>query len=195
MIFLMMAAHDTTTITTTAVTYYLAKHPEWQARAREESLALGTDLPDIAALEGLSALDLVMKESLRLVAPVPGLMRMAVKDTSIEGYYIPKGTIVSGNPLTNHYDPAYWSNPHDFDPERFNETRREDKSHRHAWIPFGGGAHKCIGLIFGTLEVKAILHELLLRYEWSVPSDYEVRWDGTSLPIPVDGLPITFTRR
>ena len=36
MIFLMMAAHDTSTITATAITYYLAKHPEWQEKARAE---------------------------------------------------------------------------------------------------------------------------------------------------------------
>ena len=41
MIFLMMAAHDTTTITSTAAAYYLAKHPEWQDRARAETFAAG----------------------------------------------------------------------------------------------------------------------------------------------------------
>jgi cytochrome P450 len=78
----------------------------------------------------------------------------------------------------------------DFDPERFNTERREDKSHRYAWMPFGGGAHKCIGLHFGTLEVKALLHEMLRAYRWSVPSDYTARWDYVSLPVPVDGLPV-----
>ena len=41
MIFLMMAAHDTSTITAAAAAYFLAKHPEWQERARAESDALG----------------------------------------------------------------------------------------------------------------------------------------------------------
>ena len=42
MIFLLMAAHDTSTITLTTMAYYLAKNPEWQDRCRDESLALGT---------------------------------------------------------------------------------------------------------------------------------------------------------
>ena len=46
------------------------------------------------------------------------------------------------------------------------------------------GAHKCIGMQFGTLEVKAILHQMLRTYTWTVPNDYHVRWDNTSLPIP-----------
>ena len=49
MIFLLMAAHDTTTITITAMAYYLAKHPEWQDRCRAESLRLGDEPPDLAA--------------------------------------------------------------------------------------------------------------------------------------------------
>ena len=45
MIFLMMAAHDTTTSTLTSLTYELARHPEWQERVRAESRALGEEQP------------------------------------------------------------------------------------------------------------------------------------------------------
>ncbi|MDX6553200.1 MAG: hypothetical protein QOH74_1688 [Gaiellales bacterium] len=190
MIFLMMAAHDTTTITGSAAAYYLAKHPEWQERARAESLALGDEIPGIEALDRLETLDLVMKEALRLVAPVPTMARMTIKDTEVLGQYLPAGTLVGISPTANHFDANCWTNPMDFDPERFNTERREDKSHRYAWMPFGGGAHKCIGLHFGTLEVKALLHEMLRAYRWSVPSDYTARWDYVSLPVPVDGLPV-----
>jgi cytochrome P450 len=192
MIFLMMAAHDTSTITTAAVTYFLAKHPEWQDRARQESLALGEGPVDIDALERLSALDMVIKESLRLVAPVPLVMRRTVKPAEVEGHFIPADTLVAVAPAVNHFDPACWTNPDDFDPGRFEPGRAEDKSHRNAWIPFGGGAHKCIGMHFGILEVKAILHEMLRTHRWTVAADYQVRWDNTSLPVPVDGLPVQF---
>lgn len=195
MIFLMMAAHDTTTITSSAMAYYLAKHPEWQERARAESLALGDDVPDIAAVEKLETLDLVMKEALRLVAPVPSLTRQTVKDTDVLGHYIPAGTLVGVSPTVNHFTPECWTNPFAFDPERFAEPRREDKSHRMAWMPFGGGAHKCIGLHFGGLEVKLLMHELLRAYRWSVPESYTARWDYVSLPVPADGLPVHLTRR
>ncbi|MQA07661.1 MAG: cytochrome P450 [Pseudonocardiaceae bacterium] len=195
MIFLMMAAHDTSTITTSVAAYYLAKHPEWQERAREESLALGDEPPDIDALERLHTLDLVIKESLRLLAPVPSYMRRTVADTEVLGHYIPKGALTIVSPAVNHFDPDCWTNPDDFDPDRFSAARREDKSHRYAWIPFGGGAHKCIGMHFGTLEVKTLLHEMLRTHRWSVPDGYTARWDFTSLPIPIDGLPIVLEPR
>ena len=95
MIFLMMAAHDTSTITATAMAFYFAKHPEWQARAREESLALGTSQPTIEQLDSLTTLDLVFKEAMRLVAPVPALVRRTTADTALLGRFIPKGTIVN----------------------------------------------------------------------------------------------------
>ncbi|MEO5873979.1 MAG: cytochrome P450, partial [Streptosporangiaceae bacterium] len=65
MIFVLMAAHDTTTITMTTMAYYLAKNPEWQERCRAESRALGKQELDFADLDRLPSLDLVMKESLR----------------------------------------------------------------------------------------------------------------------------------
>src|SRR3954467_15599304 len=57
MIFLMMAAHDTSTITTSAVLAALAAHPEWQERAREQSMAIDGDLT-LDTLDSLSVLDL-----------------------------------------------------------------------------------------------------------------------------------------
>ncbi|RZS34405.1 cytochrome P450 [Herbihabitans rhizosphaerae] len=195
MIFLMMAAHDTSTITTTAAMYYLALHPEWQDAVREESLAAGDEPLDVDGVESLRALDLVVREALRLVAPVPWLLRKTVADTQLCGYYVPADTLVTIYPGINHLLPEYWTHPEWFDPERFSEERREDKSHRYAWMPFGGGVHKCIGMMFGTLEVKTLLHELVRRYTWSVPPGYRVRWDPMALPRPVDGLPVRLRRR
>jgi cytochrome P450 len=195
MIFLMMAAHDTVTIACTAAAYHLARHTDWQDRARAESLRLGDEPPDLEALDQLHALDLVIKESLRLVSPVPNLARRTLTDTEVLGHYVPAGTLVSINMAGSHFAPECWTDPYAFDPERFDEPRREDRSHRYAWMPFGGGVHKCIGLHFGVLEVKALLHEMLRTYRWTIPEDYRARWDHTSLPVPVDGLPVTLARR
>ncbi|MBH0781672.1 cytochrome P450 [Nocardia bovistercoris] len=195
MIFLLLAAHDTSTTTATVAAYFLGKHPEWQRRAREESLALGADAPDVAALDSLTALDLVIKESMRLVAPVPFIMRKAVADTDIAGYFVPAGTNVLLGAVANHYLPEYWTDPWKFDPDRFGPERREDRSHRYAWMPFGAGVHKCIGMYFATYEVKAMLHAMLCRYDWDFPAGYEMPWQMSALPFPKDGVPITLRPR
>ncbi|MFG1856547.1 cytochrome P450 [Actinomadura geliboluensis] len=194
MIFALMAAHDTTTITLTTMSYYLAKFPEWQERLREESLGLGKPQPAYADLDAFTGIDMVMKESLRLLPPVPALPRKVVKDTSILGYHVPAGTMVVVPMLSNHHMPQWWADPERFDPERFSPERREDKAHKYAWAPFGGGAHKCIGLYFAGMQVKTILHQVLQRYRWSVPARYEWPLDTTSLPSPKDGLPVRLDR-
>jgi cytochrome P450 len=190
MIFVLMAAHDTSTITMTTMAYYLARNPEWQERLREESLALDKPVLKFEDLEKLTTLDLVIKEALRLVAPVPALPRRTVKDTEVLGFHIPKDTFVFLPTLTNHYLEEYWPDPEKFDPGRFAEDRREDKVHHYAWQPFGGGVHKCIGLHFAGMQIKSVLHQVLQRYRWSVPDGYEWPLDTTSLPSPKDGLPV-----
>ncbi|EKF74095.1 cytochrome P450 [Alcanivorax hongdengensis A-11-3] len=194
MIFLMMAAHDTTTITLSTLFYHLAKNPDWQQRLREESRALGKDCIDYDDLASLEGITLCMKEALRLCAPVPSLPRRTVRDVSYNGYFIPAGTFINVVPYFTHYMEEYWPEPERFDPERFSEARREDKVHPYAWVPFGGGAHKCIGLHFAEMQVKAILHQVLLNYRWDVPQGYEMPLDTTSLPVPADGLPVRLRR-
>ena len=190
MIFTLMAAHDTSTITVTMMGYYLAKHPEWQERLRAESEALGKDEIGYDDLESLPAMDLVFKETLRMNAPVGTLARQTIQDTEIDGYYVPEGTkLMLGIHPTQRMEP-WWRNPDTFDPERFSDERREDASHKYAWVPFGGGVHKCIGMHFGSMEIKAIMHQLLLRNSWSIPVGYEPVMDYGTGPFPGDGLPI-----
>lgn len=62
--------------------------------------------------------------------------------------------------------------------------------HKYAWSPFGGGAHRCLGMYFSGAEIKTVLHHLLLRYRWHVPADYVAPMNFTSLPFPNDGQPI-----
>ncbi len=190
MIFTLMAAHDTSTITVTMMGYYLAKHPTWQDRVRAESQALGKAAIGYEDLDALPAMDLVFKETLRMSAPVGTLARQAVKDTEIDGRYVPEGTkLMLGIYATQRMEP-WWRDPDTFDPERFTDARREDASHKYAWVPFGGGVHKCIGMHFGSMEVKAIMHQLLLRNSWRIPPGYEPVFDYGTGPFPGDGLPI-----
>ncbi|MFL6160059.1 MAG: cytochrome P450 [Marmoricola sp.] len=191
MIFLLMAAHDTTTITMSSMAYYLAKNPEWQEKARAEAMSIGDDYD---AITGSDLLERTMKEAMRLCSPVPSMPRVATRETSINGYRIPEGAFVTVSPFYNHHDPQCWPDPFTFDPDRFAEPRREDHNHRMAFQAFGGGVHKCIGMYFAGVQVRAIFHELLRTYRWSVPDDYEWPLDLVALPFPRDRLPVTLEK-
>lgn len=191
LIFLMMAADDAVTATVTAMAYRLAANPDWQERVRDESARLGDGPVDIEALEKLESLDLVMNESLRLDTPLTFTVRQAVRDTALLGHYLPRGMNVVTWPSVNHRLPELWTEPEKFDPNRFLPPRAEHKRHRYAFAPWGGGAHKCIGMVFSQLEVKTIMHRLVRRYRLELPHPgYRARWDYGGLPVPTDGMPI-----
>jgi cytochrome P450 len=191
MIFLLMAAHDTSTSTLTTMAYYLARHPEWQERCRAESRALDPGPVGYADLDRLVSLDLVMKESMRLVTPVPAIARRANRDTELLGYRIQAGDYLAVRIWGLHHMSELWADPERFDPERFAEHRREDRVHRYAYMPFGNGVHKCIGMYFGGMEIKATMHQLLQRWRLAVAPGYEMPIDWVSLPRPKDGLPLS----
>lgn len=195
MIFTMMAAHDTSTITVAMMAYYLAKHPEWQERLRAEADALGKDAIGYEDVDALPLMDLAFKETLRMNAPVSMLARKAIRDTEIDGYFVPEGSTVTVGIYTSQRLEPWWNDPDTFDPERFTPERAEDSSHKYAWTPFGGGVHKCIGMHFGSMEVKAILYQLLRSRRWTVRAGYEPPIDFGTGPFPGDGLPVTLMPR
>ncbi len=193
MIFLLMAAHDTSTITVSTMMLHLGQHPEWQQRCRDEAMAL-PEYPTMTQLDAMTSINMVMKESLRLVPPVPVLARKTVKETEVLGHRIPAGRLVSVMLHLSHHMDELWTDPEAFDPERFSADRREDKVHRYAWEPFGGGVHKCLGMFFAGAEVATIMHHLLRRYSWTVDPAYRTPLNYHSLPFPKDGQPIHLTR-
>lgn len=191
MIFLMMAAHDTTTSTLCSLTYELAKNPQWQERLREESLAQGSgaiSFDEVPALEGFG---LVMKETLRRYPPLPVIPRVATASFEFKGFRIPKNAMVVISPIHTHHMPEWWDDPHRFDPSRFGPGRLEQERHTHAWVPFGGGPHMCLGFRFAELQVAALVHQLLQRFRITVPEGYEMPVQQAPISKPRDGLPIT----
>jgi cytochrome P450 len=190
MVFLMMAAHDTTTSTLTSLTYELAAHPEWQERIRAESFALGDPHPDLDALDRLECLTLAIQETLRRYPPLPVIPRTTLGEFEWAGYTIPAGTMVVVSPIHTHYMPEWWDAPERFDPERFGPARAEQERHTHSWIPFGGGTHMCIGRRFAEAQVRLVVHQLVRRYRWSVPDGYRMPVQQAPISKPVDGLPI-----
>jgi cytochrome P450 len=192
MVFVMMAAHDTSTSTLSTAIYYLAKHPEWQERLRKQSLALPDEL-SLDELEQLEEHSWVMDESLRLHPPLPFMPRVTVTETEFAGYRIPAGILAGFAPLVVHRDPRHWTRPNTFDPERFSSDRAEHKTHPYAFAPFGGGRHLCVGKRFGQLEIRSTIHQMLKKIRWSVPEGYEMPFQFMPIGKPRDGLPVRLT--
>jgi cytochrome P450 len=196
MSFLMMAAHDTLTSSLSSFVYFLTVHREWQHRLREEirklGLAKGEPLP-YERLNELPLTEMAFKESLRLIPPVPALPRCALRDTEFAGFRIPAGVAVSINPLFTHHMPDVWPDPEKFDPLRFTEEASRAR-HKYAFVPFGGGAHMCIGLHFAYMQAKCFAFHLLTTAEVSAPPNYQPDWQLWPIPKPRDGMQVKLTK-
>ncbi len=195
MIFLMMAAHDTITSSATSLVWLLAKHPEWQDKLRAEALAITGGAGRPVAYQDLSKLELTemaFKESLRLIPPVPSTPRRALKEFTFGGFCIPAGTQVGISAAAVHVMEEYWPDPLKFDPLRFLPAEVANR-HKYAWVPFGGGAHMCLGLHFAYMQVKILMAQILTRYQIEIEPGYAPKWQPWPIPKPRDGLVVKFT--
>lgn len=192
MSFLMMAAHDTLTSSLTSFVGELAAHPEWQQQLRDEVKGLGIEANDPSSIDNLEKMplsEMAFKEALRLKPPVPSMPRRAVRDFSFRGYDIPAGAAVGVNPLYTHHMPEIWPDPDRFDPLRFTDEAQRNR-HRFAWVPFGGGAHMCLGLHFAYMQAKTFARHLLQNVEVSLEPGYSADWQMWPIPKPRDGLKV-----
>jgi len=151
---LFMAGHETTANTLTWLLFLLAQNDEVDSRAA------------LAARDGdRDYLARVVKEVLRLYPPAWIIGREALRDVTLsDGSHIPAGTTVFMVPLLLHRKPQFFKNPEAFEPERW----LEEEPPPFAYIPFGGGARRCIGDEFALRETTIVLETLLQRYRFEL---------------------------
>ncbi|MDY8136236.1 cytochrome P450 [Aquimarina sp. 2201CG5-10] len=197
LIFILMAAHDTTASTQTSFCYFLAKYPEWQNKLRTEARLFYKEHKDdfkVKDLRKLEHLNLALKETLRMFPPLVSIGRVATKELEYKGYQLQKGTQVSIDIDQNHHNPEVWSCPGSFDPDRFSKERSEHTKCPYTYTPFGAGSHYCIGFAFAEMQIKYVISQLLLTHEWSVPENYEMPVKPVPLQVPEDGLPVSMKK-
>ena len=194
--FTIAASFDALSSATVSTLYYLARDRVWQERVRSELCRnIGSAARiGLAELQACQESEWAVKEALRLNAAAPVLWRRALRDTSFAGHSIPAGTVTGVNPMLTHLLPAIWSEPDRYNPERFSPTEARTR-HRFAFVPFGGGAHGCLGANFASLQVRSLLRYLLQDHELVLASERPPRWYHWPNCRPLGGLPVEFRRR
>lgn len=192
MIFLWMAAHDTTRSAITTLVRALALDDAWQARLRDEVRdAAAAGPPTLDGLARLESLGWALKEALRLFPPIPTLARQLLEPMSLDGHRLPAGTLVTVFLLAVHRDPRWWPDPDRFDPVRFDPDRADPLRHRQAWAPFGAGLHMCLGQHFAQMQAKAVLGAMLASSRWRMAAGSSAaRMAFAPIAHPPGGLPI-----
>ena len=104
----------------------------------------------------------VFAEAIRLYPSIWVIERRAINADVIGDYHIPRGSAVLISPYLLHRHPAFWSDPNDFDPSRF---AKADTRPRHAYLPFGLGQHRCVGLHLAKVIAGHVMTQVNARYQ------------------------------
>jgi sterol 14-demethylase len=165
----MFAGHHTSSGTEAWTIIELGRNPEWAARVTAELDARYARDGGLTyqAFREVPVLESVLKEVLRLHPPLVILMRGVLQDFTVEGVTIPAGKLVAISPAVSHRIPELFRDPTRFDPSRYDQGREEDAT-PFAWIPFGGGHHRCSGAAFAIMQLKAITMSLLRRFTFEL---------------------------
>jgi cytochrome P450 len=122
-------------------------------------------LRDSVAAGETEYLDATIKETLRARPVIVDVARKLTAPANVGGYEIPAGAFVLPAIAALHYREDLFPEPESFRPERFLDERAD----AYAWIPFGGGARRCIGAAFAEYEMRVVLREFVARADLSAP--------------------------
>lgn len=194
--FTIAASFDALSSGTVSTLYYLARNPDWQDRLREELCSAVASPSEITLdqLQSCHTSEWVVKEALRLNAAAPVLWRRSVRKTEFEGVAIPAGTVTGVNPMLTHLLPEVWQDPGSFNPARFAPDVSRVR-HRFAFLPFGAGAHGCLGTNFASLQARTLLRHILEEHELVLSDEREPRWYHWPNCRPIGGLKMELRRR
>ncbi|KAH7259238.1 cytochrome P450 [Fusarium redolens] len=178
------AGHETTSSALTWACYLLTKHPEYQAKLREEvrnglpeELATNPTVDLAGILEQLPYLNGIMHETLRLYPTVPLTMRQAIRDTRIGDQFIPEGTDIMVSIWYINRSEAIWGpDATEFKPERWitddgKPNQNGGASSNYNFLTFLHGPRSCIGQGFAKAEMRCLLATMIRSFEWKLAMD------------------------
>ncbi len=190
-----LAGHETTANALTWTFYLLSKHPASMRRLQAEvDTVLEGRLPTIADLPRLEWTSMVLSEAMRLYPPAWGLGRTPIEDDVIDGFFIPRGSLVFVSPWVTHRHPDFWEDPEGFDPERFAPERMATIP-RYAYFPFAGGPRQCIGNRFALMEAELALAVVAQRYRLDLVPGHPVELEPVITLRPRHGMRMTVHAR
>ncbi|MDA0167602.1 cytochrome P450 [Solirubrobacter taibaiensis] len=157
------AAQETSADAITWALYLLGRHPDVARQVRDEvDAVLGERVLTHADLPELPRSLAVFKETLRLYPPASVILRGALRDTTLGGYRVRRGTIALVSPYLLHRREAVFPDPERFDPNRF--TRENERAlPKFAFLPFGAGHHVCVGGGLSLMEGQVLVATLAQR--------------------------------
>nr|XP_055152768.1 cytochrome P450 2U1 isoform X1 [Symphalangus syndactylus] len=196
---LFIAGTDTTTNSLLWCLLYMSLNPDVQEKVHEEiERVIGTNrAPSLTDKAQMPYTEATIMEVQRLTVVVPlAIPHMTSENTVLQGYTIPKGTLILPNLWSVHRDPAIWEKPEDFYPNRFLDDQGQ-LIKKETFIPFGIGKRVCMGEQLAKMELFLMFVSLMQSFTFALPKDSKKplltgRFGLTLAPHPFN---ITISRR
>jgi len=180
-----VAGLDTVANTVAAATYGILKTPGVLEKVQAEADELyAKETVTEADIRGLDYIQGCLKEAMRLWPIAVAQMRTTNHDLEFEGHIIPKDEMIFIGTSVPHFMEEYFPDPLKFDPERFNEERREHMKPG-VYAPFGRGPHSCLGQNLAEVLMGVIMARLFHRMDLSLdPPGYTLKTKSAPTPGP-----------
>ncbi|KAI9892863.1 MAG: RNA polymerase C-22 sterol desaturase [Vezdaea aestivalis] len=185
----LFASQDATSSATTWLFQTLAQRPEMLDRIREEQMEVrGGDKNkklDMDMLEKMTYTHAAVKELLRYRPPVLMVPYEVKKDFPItSSYTAPKGSMVIATTYPSLRDPEAYPDPDTYNPERWISGGAEKAKQN--WLVFGTGPHYCLGQLYATYNLMAMVGKASLHLDWvhhPTPISEEIKVFATIFPM------------
>jgi cytochrome P450 len=189
---LFVASYKNVSSALTWTLFLMAQHPGDMADLLDElDGTLHGEPPTSEQLDELPLLDAVVKESLRILPPVPMTFRAVTGPVELGGLQLKEGDrVVLGHYMTHHL-PKLYPDPEEFRPRRWFEIDPD----QYEYVPFSAGPRSCIGDNYTTMVLKVSLAMILQRVRLTmIPGSRIDRYVDFSLS-PKYGLPMAIHRQ
>ncbi len=187
---LLLAGHETTSAAILWTLDLLSRHPVIADQISDEArIARAGDTATFDSKRHPRASS-VVREAMRLFPPVWVLPRRALRDTTIGAYRVLAGSHVLINVHGLHRHAAVWDNPDSFIPDRFDPAQPDPA----AYMPFGFGARRCIGLHLGLAETVLAVSRFVTRFRLTPDAAAVPAMAGLTLR-PRDGVTVRIEQR
>jgi cytochrome P450 len=158
---LYVAGHETSANAMMWTLYFLSQHPKLLKDLTDEiEGVLHGAAPVVEQLGQFTLLERVIKETLRLMPPLPWQLRTAQEDFELGPYRLSEGSTILYSHYITHRLPEIFDQPDKFMPERWENANPSP----YEYIPFSAGPRLCVGAPFAMMEMKIVLSMVLQRF-------------------------------
>ncbi|MBW4508505.1 MAG: cytochrome P450 [Scytonematopsis contorta HA4267-MV1] len=192
---LLVAGHETVASALAWTWFLLAEHADVAAKLQDElQSVLNGSNPTLDKLPKLEYTRMVFEETLRLYPPAWAMPRTAREDDEIQGYFIPKGSLMTAAAFMIHRHPDFWENPDKFEPDNFLPEKINQRP-KFAYFPFGGGQRICIGKNFALMEATIIIALMSQRFKLELVPNQQIEIDPTFTLRPKYGIKVKIWKK